>query len=252
MKLSRKLLPAIAMLLVSAVMMSTASFAWFSVNTTAEANGMSVTVASAKNILISTAEDGPFGSSATFAETATALEPASAVEAISPKFYYMSKAGTGMTAENTSYGTNPEFAAATEDKHYITFTAYLKVVGEGVDGTTITPNVQFTYVDSPVYKAFRALFVVDDTTSYLYAPVGGTACKPIASVDEGTKAPVEGDLEVLDTNNTTPIVPDVEKEQVYKVTVYIWLEGQDAACTAANAITLKNNGINIDFNIPAV
>ena len=251
MKLSRKLLPALAMLLVSAVMMSTASFAWFSVNTTAEANGMSVTVASARNILISTAEAGTYGSSATFEEKAEALAPASAVEAVSPNFFYMSKAGTGMTAENSSYGTNPEFAAGTKDTHYITFTAYLKVVGEGVDGTKITPNVKFTKTDSPVYKAFRALFVVDDTTTYLYAPLGGTACKPIKSVDEGTKAPTVGEDETLDTNGTTPIVSSVVKEQVYKVTVYIWLEGQDAACTAANAISLKENEITIDFTIPA-
>ena len=42
MKLSRKLVPAIAMLLVSAVMLSTASFAWFSMNTTVSATGVQV------------------------------------------------------------------------------------------------------------------------------------------------------------------------------------------------------------------
>ena len=43
MKLTRKLIPAFIMLLVSAVLMSTASFAWFSMNETVEATGMQVT-----------------------------------------------------------------------------------------------------------------------------------------------------------------------------------------------------------------
>ena len=42
MKLTRKLIPAFIMLLVSAVLMSTASFAWFAMNTTVEATGMEV------------------------------------------------------------------------------------------------------------------------------------------------------------------------------------------------------------------
>lgn len=43
MKLTRKLIPAFAMLLIAAVMMSTASFAWFSMNGKVTAEGMSVT-----------------------------------------------------------------------------------------------------------------------------------------------------------------------------------------------------------------
>ena len=46
MKLTRKLIPAMIMLLVSAVLMSTASFAWFSMNEVVEATGMEVTASS--------------------------------------------------------------------------------------------------------------------------------------------------------------------------------------------------------------
>lgn len=51
MKLTRKLIPAFAMLLVSAVLMSTASFAWFAMNTTVNATGMEVK-AKADNIFL--------------------------------------------------------------------------------------------------------------------------------------------------------------------------------------------------------
>lgn len=43
MKNARKLIPALAMLLVSAILMTTASFAWFSMNTSVTASGMQVT-----------------------------------------------------------------------------------------------------------------------------------------------------------------------------------------------------------------
>ena len=42
MKATRKLIPAFAMLLIAAVMMSTATFAWFSTNTSVTAGGMSI------------------------------------------------------------------------------------------------------------------------------------------------------------------------------------------------------------------
>lgn len=46
MKKTRKLIPALAMLLISAVMMSTASFAWFSMNEEVTATGMNITAES--------------------------------------------------------------------------------------------------------------------------------------------------------------------------------------------------------------
>ena len=46
MKMSKKILPALAMLIVSAVMLSTASFAWFAMGESVTANGMSVSIKS--------------------------------------------------------------------------------------------------------------------------------------------------------------------------------------------------------------
>ena len=255
MKNARKLLPAIAMLLISAVMMSTASFAWFSVNTTATASGMSVTVASATNILISDNANNGFASSKTFAASTTALEPASAKAATVPEFYYMQTPGSGMNAANSSFGADPEFAAGAENTHYITFTNYLKVVGgEAANDLTIIPTITFSDTDSPVYPALRVLFVVDDTTPYLYAPLGNAASADTVPIEglEGTTPKVASTPDPILTHGTSPIVSNTVNEQVYKVTVYVWLEGQDAACTAANAISLQNNGITIGFNIPAV
>ncbi|MDD6094214.1 MAG: hypothetical protein PUC29_00505, partial [Clostridia bacterium] len=52
MKATRKLIPALAMLLVSAIVMSSASFAWFTMSRQVTAQGMNVTVTAPNNLLI--------------------------------------------------------------------------------------------------------------------------------------------------------------------------------------------------------
>lgn len=65
MKMTRKLIPALAMLLVSAIMLSTASFAWFASNNKVTATDMTVTVKTGASFLeISNAETGTYASSA--------------------------------------------------------------------------------------------------------------------------------------------------------------------------------------------
>lgn len=54
MKKMRRLIPAVAMLMVAAVMLSTASFAWFTMNDVVTASGMQVQAKAAGNLLIST------------------------------------------------------------------------------------------------------------------------------------------------------------------------------------------------------
>ena len=55
MKKMRKLVPAFAMLMVAAIMMSTASFAWFTMNDQVTASGMQVQAKASGNLLISKA-----------------------------------------------------------------------------------------------------------------------------------------------------------------------------------------------------
>ena len=52
MKKMRKLIPAFAMLMVAAIMMSTASYAWFSMSTTATAKGMQVKATASSSLII--------------------------------------------------------------------------------------------------------------------------------------------------------------------------------------------------------
>ena len=75
MKATRKLIPAIAMLLISAVMMSTATFAWFSTNTSVTAGGMAIQAKSETIFLQIVNGNGTFDDDADQVNATKALRP---------------------------------------------------------------------------------------------------------------------------------------------------------------------------------
>ena len=102
MKKMRRLIPAIAMLLVSAVMLSTASFAWFSMNTDVTASGMQIQAIADSSLVISQAP--------LTAEGSTAGAPDIKIETGVQKLYPVAYAPGQAKAEDGSYktdGTNP-------------------------------------------------------------------------------------------------------------------------------------------------
>ena len=71
-KTQRKLIPAVAMILVSAIMLSTSSFAWFSMNTEVKATGMKVQAKAQEIFLqISNTSNNYKGTTADLTATAT-------------------------------------------------------------------------------------------------------------------------------------------------------------------------------------
>ena len=251
MKLSRKLLPALAMLLVSAVMMSTASFAWFSTNTTAAANGINVQIATAQNLLISADGADQFKSSYGAGINKTSMAPASADVVASPEFYYVTTAGA-IQPDSSAAASDTVFAKDTDGKNYAKFSVDLKAVGEKAEGKVNNIQAEITLADtyeSAIHKTLRVLIVVDGTDAFLYAPQGGTAnYKPIV----GTTYTDVGETISTFSNDTTDLIKAADGltfEQVYNVDVYIWFEGQDVDCTATNAVQIENMGLVINFNL---
>ena len=79
----KKLIPALCMLLIAAVMLGTSTYAWFSMNTTVTATGMSVTATTPVNLLISATEAGTYANTASADESfgTAKLYPASSNDA---------------------------------------------------------------------------------------------------------------------------------------------------------------------------
>jgi hypothetical protein len=89
----KKLLSAIAMLTVSAVTLSTATYAWFTMNKSVEVKGMEVKTKVGDNLLISTTNlDADYTSETLNQSRKALLEPVSSINGATGTFYYTTNA----------------------------------------------------------------------------------------------------------------------------------------------------------------
>ena len=273
MKLTRKLIPAFAMLVLSAVLLSTASFAWFTSNATVAATGMKVQATTAANLLIST-DGSSYDVAVDFGETtADTLTPCSTNAKISAtgvtltagdvfadnKFYALANNlgidyDTGAFSDDTQFKNVAEGEYATYFKHYTFYIKYeAKAESSATDLYLSALNVTTPAVN--VSKSLRVAIVATSTTdgtdtiySYLFAPNDGTylSGKSVNGL-EGTKATLAdqalseesiADKEVVFGNLTA-------QETVVTFDVFVWYEGNDTFCTSTNATATE--ALDIDF-----
>ena len=254
MKKMRKLIPALAMLLVSAVMMSTASFAWFSMSTEATATGMQVQAKADAGILISNG-DGVWASNATTTqeddEKPAKLLPVSTLDA-SVWYYNTSSNAASANANNKTdtYGSQ-DYAARTTN-YYLYNTFYIKSSSnEALNSDLQISNVTITESsDLALNEAARVLVKCGNTVhiysitgkkySVLTTPKGDTegSENKFTEVTPKAKGPQTTSALGLTTipnvtatatgaNNTTAAV---------KVEVFVYFEGEDAACMSSNLL----------------
>ena len=216
-KNARKLIPAVAMLLVSASMLSTASYAWFSMNTSAAATGMKVEVAAPASILISkTNDEKTFGNSIEFTDTdyqdggayngITTLGHASSVNgtkmyAVSPedidingaietdaKIYDVT-ANNAVDSETETLKNYTTVYGVTGAVAYVDYIMYLTTTGSEVmhvtlDAASASTGFSTTATGSTVIDALRFAVLVDDAAP-MTKPDSGDGV-PIGNVWQGT------------------------------------------------------------------
>lgn len=150
MKKMRKIIPAFAMLMVAAIMMSTASFAWFSMGTTAAANGMQIEAKATSSLIISnTRADSGAGevsfegrkTTVSFSGTAASLLPSTWRDAAG-KLQYITNAGTSVDV-NTGKTNGTETWGDATTEHYHDFIMYIASAGE----ETQTGTLSLTFTD---------------------------------------------------------------------------------------------------------
>ncbi len=166
----RKLIPAFALLLVSAVVMSTASFAWFSMNTKVEVSSMTVKATASKNLLISDTKEGTYLASLKLDVQATSMVPTSTVASSTPSFFKLDKVGTNMQADKSDASWDSVFVAATPNTDYIKQTMWVQATG--TDASNLKATISFTGVTADLDPALRVL-IINSTNAYLYTPVSG-------------------------------------------------------------------------------
>ena len=268
MKNMRKLVPAFAMLMVAAIMMSTASFAWFSMNTTATATGMSVTAKSEGGLAIGiyTAESTP-PTATSYASSASVADGwKNSTDALSPVSH---NGSAWFTA--TAVGVNDGSAKAdgsgnkytdisgapinnTTGAGYYYLTKWsIKTLAEGMQSDVSVTGVDVTIPDEDgirvLGKSIRvAIYAQGDwyyfAPGYASAPSGVTLMR-VSDVKNTTAATL--------TYGETPSVMILEdvSTTAQDVFVYIYFEGEDPNCVSSQAINLEAITVNLTFTAGA-
>ncbi len=259
MKKTRKIIPALAMLLVSAVMMSTASFAWFSTNTVVEATGMKVKATADDSLVISVSPDmAGFKESVTFDTGATAVKPMTYLDASSAPEgvagYYVVTNGssidydTGLLKDPSGSYT---YAAATTT-NYIDKVVYLATSGTAaLTAQDLVANVTFADGLTGGQQAITIDFAVikmTDKNVVTYTDAAFTTRYSVNTTSANKSIEIASNIEL-------PVIGDAATGYV-AVVMRIYLDGAltgtdgKAFVTSANG-DIADAGVSVSFSVAA-
>ena len=250
----KKIIPSICMLLVTAVLMGTSTYAWFSMNREVKATGMQVSAVTSSNLVISKTNEGAVTTVNDFNisyTTKTALTPASSANG--KAFFSAQGEAKGPDKSELEENKYNSVTAATVSgkNYYVTETFYIGINGVEDLKNKIDVTVNMTSKDAAgedktgtnaeIYKALRFAVYYDENNAIIFSgDAGATSGQAVSSVEATTGA----------GTNSIPSLTALTAKQWYKITVVIWLEGEDAACTANNtngANTQGFAGVSVDF-----
>lgn len=269
----KKLIPALVLLLVSAIVLSTSSYAWFSMNRTVQATGISLTAAAPTNLVIS-ADNVTYNATAALTNPAgdSRLYPASSHDgatfhAIADGNVLGGGAGGKAEAGTTRFLPDAqvvEMGAA--DGWFVEYTLYFKATASTDAALNIgVKSITATVADSDIQEAVRVaiddgvnapkIYAVDETEEVL--PVTEVTQKGedpdiyyVAEADDFAAADPkvkvgDGEGGNVVAFTVTPAVNALGSET--EITVRVWIEGEHSACINANA--LKDLGLTLEFYV---
>ena len=249
------------LLLLSAVLLASASFAWFSMNTVVTVTGMQVEATTAKNLLVKGAADSDFSEVGTQDSLIKTLVPCSVNcgtnEALTSKIFYKLLTANGVTYESgvmTSGVT--ELTSAVANTDYRSSVFVIKVEGLDTDrfdhlyvsNVTVTDTSDLASSED-ISKAIR-VGVTDGTKTFIFAPVTGGAYTDGKSVSAYT---AEGKVTTFTSQalSTVGLVTadfgEIVQGTNKTVTVFVWYEGNDVNCTSANAVNVESLKVSVQF-----
>ena len=259
MKTTRKILPALVMLLVSAIMLSTASYAWFASNSTVTATGMSVKV-KANNYYLEIAKPATtpaFGSGVELTNETKEIElvhamfgtpknPATAPDQLN---WYLGTSNSATSVGDISNdATALNFGDTTIRDKYVLYNEVLVRMSPSSDialsnltlaltSANGAPITKVTPKDSskndPMKATLRILAVAydpDDDTTVLGAQI----------YDAGTGTLVTGADNYLLTS--------VALGKQYRIAIYLYFDGQDEVAMTSQAGNLDAYVVDVAFN----
>lgn len=288
MKKMMKLVPAFIMLLVSAILVSTASYAWFSMNTQVTATGMNVKAQAEGGIVISNSSKSTWSAEATAQVTTATLYPtsytnvgsevgnwyhnksddannakanqdASSYEVLTPISLSATSEGVGYVDKNGTEG----YQTGADSAYFLLNNFTIKSSGDPVTGGKLyinQVNVTSNAALLPIDCALRVAVVVGGTT-YIFAPVTASYGDPavdyaptytyhVKGSSSNTTALYGASAKNVETSVTT--IPNTDAG--VPVQIYCYYEGEDANCKSTNisGITVDTITVSVQFGTTTI
>ena len=257
MKKTRKLIPALVMLLVSAIMLSTASYAWFASNSTVGMSDMKVRVkANTRFLQISQSQDTGFGTSLSYQADALAERELITAGFSKESSNLVLSWFTGTSNDFGSSGAAGTIPMVDMGKLDSTYTLHKTVYVKMSDNSTAdlsdlkfdmtagkTPSVldaaDSSAPENPLAEAIRILVVARDNSNN----VTGAG---LWDYVEGAKY-LNTETAALAADGN--IIPTIALGTTYKLDVYIYYDGNDTQAYTDNTDDLET--LLVGFNLTA-
>lgn len=250
MKAFKKLVPAVALLLVSAVLLGTSTYAWFSMNKEVTASTMTIN-ATAENpflqITDTSGDEAVYATSATLTASAKDLNLVTPLNVASNVAYYASSEPNSTTTTPEKFTTSADVlwgtAVSTEtdevqadnvptqvgskdlSSYVLSQKLWVKVATNSADGENLKlSSVEITDSGNSILEAARVL-VVTETGKYMI-------------YDAGTKQ-ITGDSALAEKVTTDAV----------QLTVYFYFDGTDDVAYTDAATTFANVVAKLTFSI---
>ena len=247
MKKFKKLIPAFCAMLVSAAMLGTSTYAWFSVNKKVEASGMSVTAVADTQYFVISKDAGTFAT--TGASKGQTVDFADVTENLAIKPAAWGQKGTmdaagWYTANVSKYDSTAEGEIINVTKITMTggygdatqyFKAYTFFIGLAAGSSDYTGALNFLNIDDTTKGAAIAAIDIQQRTSTSDTWSDGTN-KETLEIAHGTKVT---DTDYYQSKKSYTLSAKTGAAQCVKVTVYVYLDGNNAYVIDSNAATLK-------------
>jgi hypothetical protein len=278
--MKKKLFASTSMLVVSAVMLSTATYAWFTMSKEVTVTGMELKAKTESGLVISgdakttwktdwdvempqgvalfpTSTNGTAAGPQWVAATSKYFDDADKNQTGSGSTYSdlnLSYVTTSGTVFGTGEGIGRTTASGTNNDYVLKKTFYIKSTGEAALAKTlqvdeVTAEVVGTQGGSGAAnldKSLRVLVVVNDTNSFIYAPI--TGYDPAINYKGTTTLTLIASSSASRT--TVNPIPNVDDNAV-KVDMYMYFEGEDENCKSSNITAISVDTLMVSAKFSA-
>lgn len=253
---TKKLIPAAAMLCISAAMLATSTYAWFTMNTEVSVTGLTTKAKAEDGLVIaaytSNGTVAPLDSA--YKQSDTAYDVTSDSKLLLPTF-----TNDGTTWYHTSskeYNNGQAYAdegyktvtnSSDDNKYYYIANKFnIKATGENKD--VYVKSISVTSGGTQAYDDSIRVLIKSGDTVQIFNKSGTTWTTETAAANFSNADDLAQDV------TATATVVDASIEKILTATsagvpveIFVYYDGEDASCKSANATTFANTVINVTF-----